>query len=680
MIDIKGGEVLMNNSKKRYLTIEEIVSIPQINNIDISNDGENLAFVKKVVNWKDNEYKSYVWIHKKDNKKSYPLTSGNTESSSPIWSPDSKNIAYLSTVGEKDKEKNQIFIKQTDGYTGVQVTNKKEGVSSFKWSPDGKGFYFITKAKEDEDIKNRKEKYGDFEYIDKEYRRNCLYYIEIEKGIEYIKEGHESPIDLVDKDDSKEDEEKTVSCRLTDEKELHVDSFDISPNGEEIVFIATPSPNMEDCDDGELYILDIKTKDIKKINKKELIGGNIIFSPDGNKICYTRSIKEKGYYKDKIDDSILEIYNMNTGETTQPLEDFDSSITPMSWNDHGIIIQWQEKTNYRVGTLKENGQLNVLNNEDSFIWNFSVTKDGNHISYVKADQGETFELYLDGEKITDENSVFEGKLKSNKEVVSWKSSDKLEIEGVLSTPCDFDKNKKYPLLVVIHGGPTWASFPIQGLNKIYPIEQFIEKGFIVIEPNYRGSSGYGNEFLKANYKKLGIGDYDDVISGVDMLIKEGFVDRDKVGVMGWSQGGYISAFCSTYSDRFKAISVGAGISNWITYYTNTDIHQFTRMFLGDNPWNDPEIYKKTSPMTYIKSASTPTMIQHGEKDGRVPTPNAYELYQGLRDMDVDTELIIFKGMDHGPNKPGLNRAIMKQNLMWFSHYILGEELENFRTL
>lgn len=217
-------------------------------------------------------------------------------------------------------------------------------------------------------------------------------------------------------------------------------------------------------------------------------------------------------------------------------------------------------------------------------------------------------------------------------------------------------------------------------NEKYPIEQFVEKGFIVLEPNYRGSSGYGNEFLKANYRKQGLADYDDVISGVDELVEKGMVDKDRVGVMGWSNGGYISAFCSTFSSRFKAISVGGGITNWSTHYVNTDIPYFIRMYLGNTPWNDPDIYKRTSPMTYIKSACTPTLIQHGEKDARIPITNAYELHQGLKDMEVDTELIIFKGMAYSSDQPGVHVAIMKQNLMWFSHYILGESMEDFSTI
>jgi dipeptidyl aminopeptidase/acylaminoacyl peptidase len=150
--------------------------------------------------------------------------------------------------------------------------------------------------------------------------------------------------------------------------------------------------------------------------------------------------------------------------------------------------------------------------------------------------------------------------------------------------------------------------------------------------------------------------------------------------MGWSQGGFISAFCTTYSDRFKAISVGGGITNWVTNYVNTDLPSFIRMHVGGTPWNDPEIYAKSSPMTYIQSACTPTLIQHGEKDARVPLVNANELYKGLRDMEVDTELIIFEGMGYSSEKPGIHRAIMKQNLMWFSHYILGESMDGFGVL
>jgi dipeptidyl aminopeptidase/acylaminoacyl peptidase len=261
------------------------------------------------------------------------------------------------------------------------------------------------------------------------------------------------------------------------------------------------------------------------------------------------------------------------------------------------------------------------------------------------------------------------------EIVSWKSQDGTTIEGVLHKPVDFDPSRTYPLLVVIHGGPTGVSCAVPFTSTIYPIDVWVPRGVLVLEPNYRGSAGYGEKFRALNVRNLGVGDAWDVLSGVDSLIARGWVDPAKVGTMGWSQGGYISAFLATHdAARFKAISVGAGISDWTTYYVNTDIHPFTRQYLKATPWDDPEIYAKTSPITYIKQAKTPTLIQHGATDQRVPLPNAFELYQGMQDNKVPVKLIVYQGfggIGHGPSKPKSYRATMDHNIEFFDQYLLG---------
>jgi dipeptidyl aminopeptidase/acylaminoacyl peptidase len=167
--------------------------------------------------------------------------------------------------------------------------------------------------------------------------------------------------------------------------------------------------------------------------------------------------------------------------------------------------------------------------------------------------------------------------------------------------------------------------------------------------------------------------------GVDSLIAKGYIDRNRVACMGWSQGGYISAFLTASSDRFVAISVGAGISDWATYYYNTDITPFTIHYLGNNPVDDPEIYRKTSPIAYIKNARTPTLIQHGELDRRVPIANAYELRQALEDKGVKVEMIVYKGFGHGITKPKAQRAVMQHNLGWFNHYIWNDPQPDFAS-
>ena len=166
---------------KTYLSIEEIISLPTLSYTNISDDGKNVAFVKKIANWNDNIYRDHVWVYEKDKGQCSPLTTGDMDSSNPLWSPDSRAIAYLCPVDDGHNKKNQIFVKYKDGYSGVQITDEKEGVSKFKWEPTGKGLYYVAPTKESKAIKKRKELYGDFHHIGKEYQKNGLYYIEIEK-------------------------------------------------------------------------------------------------------------------------------------------------------------------------------------------------------------------------------------------------------------------------------------------------------------------------------------------------------------------------------------------------------------------------------------------------------------------------------------------------------------------
>jgi dipeptidyl aminopeptidase/acylaminoacyl peptidase len=312
------------------------------------------------------------------------------------------------------------------------------------------------------------------------------------------------------------------------------------------------------------------------------------------------------------------------------------------------------------------------------IGTVSFSKDRHTVAFSGSSPNRFPELYVSSatdfapKQLTDLSAQWKPFRLATREVIQWKSKDGTPIEGVLIKPADYDPSRKYPLLVVIHGGPTGVDTPAMSADRTYPVERFAAKGALVLKPNYRGSAGYGEKFRSLNVRNLGLGDYQDVISGVDYLIDKGMVDKDRVGAMGWSQGGYISAFITTYSDRFKAVSVGAGISDWMTYYVNTDIHPFTRQYLKATPWDDPEIYQKTSPIYYVKNAKTPTLIQHGDQDKRVPPPNAFELYQALRDRGVPCKLILYKGFGHPINKPKQQRAVMEHNYEWFSRYIWGE--------
>jgi dipeptidyl aminopeptidase/acylaminoacyl peptidase len=328
--------------------------------------------------------------------------------------------------------------------------------------------------------------------------------------------------------------------------------------------------------------------------------------------------------------------------------------------------------------------VRVSNPDDLMAGGFSFTRDGKRLAFTAASPTTLSEVFVSDtqsfapKQLTDMTRQTKPFVLGASEVISWKSKDGTVIEGVLTKPADFDPTKKLPLLCVIHGGPTGIDRPVLLSGRLYyPTDIWAGRGALVLRVNYRGSAGYGEKFRQLNVRNLGVGDAWDVLSGVDHLIAKGWVDPAKVGCMGWSQGGYISAFLTASSDRFAAISVGAGISNWSTYYYNTDITPFTIHYLGKDPIADPDIYRVTSPMSYIQKARTPTLIQHGENDRRVPIANAYELRQGLEDRGVKAEMIVYKGFGHGITKPRAMRAVMQHNRDWFNHYIWGDPLPDF---
>lgn len=653
--------------RSRYMTIEEIVALPELSSLNISEDGEKLAFVKTIADWGENKYKNYVWIYEKGNSRAYPLTLEKDESTHPLWAPDSKSIAYLRDVEGAD----QVFIKHVEGYGGFQITNIKEGINSFKWSPDGKGIYFIKNLPEEESLKKRREIYGEFKFADREYQQNLLCYIDMEEILEDILKSNKVPEDL--KASSLQNRKE---IEIVGDGSYYIQEFDISSQGDKIAFSVTPTPFMEDKYNKDIFLFDVNTNSLNKLPIDGVIMRKTIFSPDGKKICYTRTIREKSYYEYNKKDIILEIYNLETGETSRLLQDFDISINPISWTNKGILINWKNKMNYLIGLLSEDGTLEILDDkENCVIMQPAATKGGDHLAFIKATPSQFFEIYFNGTKVTNENAIYKGKIKGKKETVSWRNCNGLDLEGTISLPQDYNSSKKYPLVVVV-GGPLL----MPTIDKWFPIEQFVEKGFIVFEPNKRGYWGYGTEFSKGDYKKLGIAYYEDVISGVDMLIDKDMIDKDNIGIMGFSEGGYTSVFCSLYSDRFKAVSSMAGSNDWRTFYISSSIHWYSKQLLGDTPWNDNEVYKKTSNMTYLKSAKSPTLILHKKEEPVEPLINAYELYRGLRDMNVDTELVIFEGTNHYSGEPGQDRAIMKLNLKWFSHYLLGESLDGLRDL
>ena len=335
------------------------------------------------------------------------------------------------------------------------------------------------------------------------------------------------------------------------------------------------------------------------------------------------------------------------------------TVTSTDWKENTYDVEiWLSKKGIPpfqlTRTVKGSSTSPKWSPDSRWIAFLADRGDKSQIYLIPADGGEAFPLTKEEEGIND---------------FSWSPDGKT----VAFTKNDSD-SKTQKSIKDRYGAFGEEGRPEPTPTYVYPILQWCEKGALVLRVNYRGSAGYGEKFRALNVRNLGVGDMWDVVSGVEYLQKKGMIDTARMGCMGWSQGGYISAFLTTHTSLFKAISVGAGISDWATYYVSTDITPFTRQYLKATPWEDKAIYEKTSPIAAINNARTPTLIQHGELDKRVPISDAYELYRGLQDRNIPSRLIVYKGFGHGITKPKERLAAIWHNWQWFGKYIWGEDI------
>jgi len=256
------------------------------------------------------------------------------------------------------------------------------------------------------------------------------------------------------------------------------------------------------------------------------------------------------------------------------------------------------------------------------------------------------------------------------EVVTWTSTDGRKIEGLLHYPVGYQAGRQVPLILNVHGGPAGVfQHTFVGGRGSYPLASFMARGYAVLRPNPRGSSGYGVEFRQANIKDWGGKDYDDLMAGVDRVIAMGVADPARLGVMGWSYGGYMTSTIITRTNRFKAASSGAPVTNLMSFNGTADIPSFVPDYFGAEFWNDPAVYARHSPMFNISHARTPTLVQHGENDIRVPIAQGYELYTALKRQGVPTRMLVLPRQPHGILEPKLQVVTMQSNLDWFDTYL-----------
>ena len=627
---------------KKLLTAMDLMKIASVSTPRISPDGARVAYaVSEVKMEKDKEWKtvSQVWVVAIEGEKPRQFTRGDKSSSAPEWSTDGKMLAFLSDR-EKDGER-QVWMMMADGGEAWSVTSHKGGVSGFHFSPDGKRLVLTAVDQPSKDEEDRKKVKDDTMVIDHDIKMTHLWLFDIDKK-----------------------EEK----RLT-EGSFTISDPQWSPDGTRITYTTRPTPKADDGALSDVWMITIASHEKKKIGGESGASDNARWSPDGKWIAYNGTPdRDPG-----PSPSYLYLVSADGGTPKQLTTKFDLSVGTPVWMRDQLSILFSTNTreaieiyNVTFGVVKQFSQRGSVTSISE------ISRDGKTIIGTFSGPSQPTEIYRANtdftsfSPITDHNSWLKDYSLAESEVVKWKSKDGTEVEGLLTKPVGYEAGKKVPFLLNPHGGPTGAS-----LNNFNTTVQVLAaNGFAVLQPNFRGSTGKGLAFAQANKNTWGKGDYEDCMTGVDAMIAAGIADPDRLGAFGWSYGGYMTFWILTQTDRFKAVSPGAGLSNIYSMYSQTDIHRYLNWFYTDKaPWQAQELYWDRSPMKYVNNVKTPTMIMHGQVDTRVPIAQAQEFYQALVERKVPVEFVVYPRENHGFTEPRHQMDRVRRYVTFFAKYL-----------
>ncbi|MEO6588433.1 MAG: S9 family peptidase [Pyrinomonadaceae bacterium] len=623
-------------------------------NVQISPDGKRVAYAvsEAVMTADKSEFVSQIWLANTDGTSVMQITYGEKSSTNPKWSPDGNWLAF--TSNRKDN-KNNLYVLRAAGGESEMLTDLKGNISNFDWSPDGNWIAYTSSDIKTEDEEKNDKGRNDFRWVDENTKMSRLYVMPVMKDAGGKREAR----------------------KLTTEN-YNVSDFDWSPDGKNIVFSYTKSPGANDWTTSDVLLLDAASGKISDFSKTAAAESAPAFSPDGKSIAMLVSEIPARWAQS----STVQIFSVSGGASKILSASFDGQPVVAGWSADGRRVYFSEAkgtgTRIYAADLQTNKILEI-NETFEVLNNLSVNKSGTMFGFVSQKPDTPPEVFVSKtdkfapvqiSKInTDMSKMPVGKT----ELIRWKSKDGREIEGLLTYPVGYVAGTKVPMILNVHGGPAGVfQQTFIGGRGAYPLATFAQKGYAILRPNPRGSSGYGTEFRRANIKDWGGADYQDLMTGVDKVIVMGVADENRLGVMGWSYGGFMTSWIVTQTTRFKAASAGAPVTNLMSFNGTADIPSFVPDYFGGQAWENPEIYAKHSAMFNIKGVTTPTLIEHGEADIRVPISQGYEFYNALKAQGVATRMIVLPRQPHGPNEPKMQVAAMQANLDWFDKYLGGK--------
>jgi dipeptidyl aminopeptidase/acylaminoacyl peptidase len=576
------------------------------------------------------------------------------------FSPDGTRLAVR--AGEAGEE--QLFLVSTDALLTsepVQVTGAEAGVEDWEWSPDGRTIYFNRPDAFDSADKLRREKDFTVDVKNQVTPLSSLWSVGVESGVEE---------------------------RLASSPSYSVEGFAVSDDGRWISFTGgSPERYERNITQQRLYadqyLLEVSTGEVERLTENFEVGeSQTRFSPDGRWIAFSGPDDMERYSMTESRVYVREVADRG-GAFRKLGSSFDQSLSVGFWSDDSRTIYFNAgvKVTSQLHALDierdevrqltdERAALSVSRNDDTgaiFIGYQDPKTPPTVFTVASVDEVDDRERWI---QLVDINPQVADLALGEEVEVNWTSSDGKTVGGVLVYPVGYQEGTRYPLIVAIHGGP--ASADVLRFNGGYGAQVYAGAGYAVLKPNYRGSRNYGNAHrtdIVGDYFTLG---YEDIMTGVDHLIEEGVVDENRMGALGWSAGGHWSNWILTQTDRFKAISSGAGTMNWISMYAQSDVQRNRQFYVGDGfLYEDFDTYFDQSPLKYITNAKTPTMIHVVEGDPRVPSPQSVELHMALKKLDVPTELFMYPGRSHGIPDPRNRLVKAVSEMAWMDHYVRG---------
>lgn len=614
-----------------------------------SPDGKWAAWVqtRQVIETERSEAVSQIWVGTTDGKRRFQLTRGEKSSSSPAWSADGASVLFLSDRGGGA----QIHRIRIAGGEAEKLTEFKGAIGEFQLSPDGKTIAFAGHETDPDEEKAKKEK-RDLHVVDANLPNALLYTVPVEPGA-----------------DGKRKQKKLFDAKY------HVVDFDWSPDGKAIAFSHMPTPNTNDWTRADIHEVDVESGKLKALAETAAAERSPHYSPDGRYIAFQKSsVPPRWAFDDRI-----ALLNRQSGVVRELPVTKDQQPAILGWaaDSSHIVFSESRRTRTAIDAMPIDGPpVPVFEPAHGVVAGAKLNRGGTHMGAAWESLEQAPEAFVLSARdhtpvqVSRANTDVAKLPLGHTDVITWKSKDGREVEGLLTYPVNYEKGKRVPLVLNIHGGPTGVfGESFIGRSGLYPIATFAAKGYAVLRPNPRGSSGYGREFRFANYNDWGGRDYEDDQAGVDAVIAMGVADADRLAVMGWSYGGFMTSWTITQTKRFKAAAIGAGVTNLWSFTGTADVRDFIPDYFGGEFWDNFDAWQKHSPIAHIRGVTTPTLILHGEADDRVPVTQGYEYYNSLKRQGTLTKMVVYPRQPHGPREPKFVLDIMQRHLDWVEKYV-----------